>query len=227
MISFRVIKIGLTTDTGLPKVNKLEARLKNDIVPNAMKDIASTIKIEASKYAPDLREEGDIVSFGIVETTKGSEEWIGQVVGRQDSIRFRKEGGQLSVKNAIINETPQIGMEGNKIILKLGNVQKVSEKCGFSWKRYKGETLNTLPFNQKFLQALEYGSVAGENEWIVVPRADNKSQKLYPEPRVGGITKMRKIAQPYGMYSKARNKLQPELPNRIRQFITPQLQEFR
>ena len=226
MISLRIIKIGLTTDTGLPKVNKLEARLKNDIVPAAMKDIAGTIKMEASKNTPDLQEESIILSKGkVTEMYAGGKKWLNETVGRPVGGRFFKAGEQLSVKTAILREEPKINNAGNRITLELGNVQEISKKSGFSWERSGGEVLNTLPFNGRLLQALEYGSAADNNIWIVVPRPDRK--KLYPEPHVGGITKMEKIMPAYGMYSKARNKLQPELPNRIRQFITPQLQEFR
>lgn len=142
------------------------------------------IRPEVAKVAPSPQVEATILSAGITAE--------GKFAGKPSDGRFFKASGQLPVQQAIALEKAQIS--GNTITL--GHCATLNRLTAFSWKRWDGTVLSTMPFYYRWLQQLEYGGVG---EWIVEPREGRK--QLWPDEHTR-TKMMTKTVPPYSMYQK-------------------------
>ncbi len=128
-----------------------------------------------------------------------------RAVGTPDYGRFLKQGGEVPIRQAILEEEPEVSLIGTQVTVSIGMAQAINERTGFYWStRKRGVQGPTYPFNRALLQALEFGGAI----WRVIPRSGTRA--LEPEPRVFA-QEMYKTVVPRRMYGNALTQLRTQL----------------
>jgi hypothetical protein len=166
---------------------------------------AQTLRAEAARRAPSAEEEAELLSRGVSPTSG--------VLGTPEGGRFVRQGGQTSLREAIATDPIRTRRQIDRITAGIGNVARINTLTGFYWgTRRRGIQGPTEPFNRAYLQAVENGGAI----WVVVPRPDNRSGRLEPEPdRV--TRQMIKTMPPFRMYSGALGANRSGMVTRLRE----------
>jgi len=178
----------------------------------------------AAAAAPSPEDEARLLSQGLAEgTVRDVFSSGGTIVGTNEEGRFlRMQGpaaGMMSTREAILDDPVVITSGRDQVRGTTGRAERINAITGFSWiTRRRGLQGPTFPFNRRLLQAWEWGGAV----WRVVPRPENRSRMLEPEPGLA-VRAMTKTVLPRGMFRRARQfataEGRPAIMARIREAV--------
>ncbi len=139
------------------------------------------LRSEVAARAPSSEEEARLLSRGTA-TSFGPGFGMGSgIVGTPEEGRFIRQGEMVSLREAITSEPISTIRRLDRILGGIGSASYLNARTGFFWRtRRRGIQGPTLPFNRAYVQALENGGAI----WTVIPRPDNRTRVLEPEPGV-------------------------------------------
>jgi hypothetical protein len=177
-------------------------------------DVVRTMREGAAELAPTPAQEGDLLSVG----TSTDSLLGGGEIGTTEGGRFLRSG-MIPVQEAIRVDPIEVDRASgtNVVTAATGDPQRINARTGFSWlTRNRGEQGPTLPFDHKWVQALEDGGA-----WTVTPRGN---WLLEPEPGVTASA-MHKTVAPHHMYQRARLQNRVGARNRVMAIIRQRVRE--
>lgn len=164
---------------------------------------AEVINRAAAAIAPSPEEEAELLSAGEITGGKTSQGPGGGRRGIPGFGRFLRMAGMVPLKEAILEETPRVKLDGETAVASIGFAEQLNRKTGFFWNtKRRGIQGPTFPFNFAYVQALEYGGAI----WVVTPRPGG--HLLEPEPGLA-TPLMTKTLPPRRMYGTAADSARP------------------
>jgi hypothetical protein len=173
------------------------------------------LRAEAARRAPSSEDEARLLSRGVAQGNMGGLGFGLGIFGTPEGGRFLRQGGQVSLREAIVTEPIQTQRKFDRIVAGIGSPGRINARTGFYWATgRRGIQGPTEPFNRAYLQAVENGGLV----WTVRPRPDNRRGLLEPEP--GRLTRqMLKTIPPFRMYSGAFGNRKAGIKERLIQAI--------
>lgn len=154
------------------------------------------LRAEVASRAPSSEEEGVLLSRGVNTNQAGGIGFGIGLIGTPEGGRFIRQGEMVSIREAIGQEPIKTRRQLDRIMAGIGDPTTINAKTGFFWNtRKRGIQGPTLPFNRAYVQALENGGLV----WRVVPRPENRRNRLEPEDGVT-VRAMVKTIPPQRMY---------------------------
>jgi hypothetical protein len=215
------------TQQGKDKIGRAQKAVAA-AVEASLQRTAANFKKRLAQFSPAPMEEAQLLSEGQVFESrtvtrgkrKGQFEVSTRVVGTPEGGRFLRRPPMMSLRRAIAASPVKITMTKTgvgRFNLEMARARDLNLLTGFSWKtKRRGVQGPTLPFDRKWVQALEYGGV-----WEVRRRG---AELLNPEDGVLA-GRMIKTVEPWGMYRQAKLAVRAEAKADLKEALSQALKK--
>lgn len=190
-----VLKNARLSASGINKLDRL-ADLSSRGIAAMLEDFAEELKERVAQFAPSEEEERFYLS------TPGN-----------DYDLYKREGGFLYLREAIIMEDVEVKDDGNKVTAEFGNADKMNPIIGFSWYhgygKYENKELRSTNDAEagdawrNLLQMWEYGG----QTFMITPRDPDDALTIAKTAEgyivVDSVMKTIPSIQPFNMYNSA------------------------